>query len=186
MSAPNDPPAPEPEPSDSTPPAPSHSPSAGVRRPPGWAVVGAVAVGGALGTLLRWALVAPAPETGTPVAQWLSLGVINLTGSFLLGVLVGIATQRDVPRWLVAGLGTGLLGAYTSLSAVVLTATVAPAVGLGDFIQTGSPGGWLLVAGLAGTLLALVAGATLGTMAAAAGLHLGGFRTAPRAGGRPS
>lgn len=183
MSAPHDPPTP-PEPPDTAP--PESAPPARVRRHPGWAVVAAVAAGGALGTLLRWALVAPAPESGTPVAQWVSLGLVNLTGSLLLGLLVGIAAQRELPRWLVAGLGTGALGAYTSLSAVVLTAAIAPAVGLGDFIQTGSPGGWTLVAGLAGTLLALAAGAALGTMAAAAGLYLGGFRAGPRTEGQPS
>ncbi|NUL48217.1 hypothetical protein F7P69_23855 [Cellulosimicrobium funkei] len=145
-------------------------------RHPGWSVVGAVAAGGALGTLLRWLLVAPAPESGTPVAQWVSLGIVNLSGSLLLGLLLGIASRRELPRWLVAGLGTGVLGAYTSLSAVVLAASVAPVAGLGEFIRTGSPGGWPLVAGLAGTLLALAAGAALGTMAAAAGLRLGGFR----------
>lgn len=153
-------------------------------RHPGWAVVGAVAAGGVLGTLLRWALVAPAPESGTPVAQWITLGLVNLSGSLLLGILSGIGFRSRLPRWLTAGLGTGVLGAYTSLSAVVLAAAVAPAMGVDAFIQTGSPGGWLLVAGLAGTLLALAAGAALGTMAAAAGLHLGGFRAAPRSGGR--
>lgn len=165
-----------PDPSDPLPPGPAlrH------RRHPGWAVVGAVAAGGAVGTLLRWALVAPAPESGTPVAQWITLGLVNLSGSFLLGVLTGAGSRSRLPRWLTAGLSTGVLGAYTSLSAVVLAASAAPAMGLGDFIQTGSPGGWLLVAGLAGTLLALAAGAALGTMAAAAGLHLGGFRAAPR------
>lgn len=162
---------------------PGPGPSPGPRHP-GWAVVGAVAAGGALGTLLRWALVAPAPESGTPVAQWITLGLVNLSGSFLLGILSAIGFRNRLPRWLTTGLGTGALGAYTSLSAVVLAAAVAPAMGVDDFIQTGSPGGWLLVAGLAGTLLALVAGAALGTMAAAAGLHLGGFRAARRSGGR--
>lgn len=144
-------------------------------RHPGWAVVGAVAAGGALGTLLRWLLVAPTPETGSPVAGWISLGLVNLSGSFLLGLLAGISSRRTLPRWLVAGLGVGVLGAYTSLSAVVVAASVAPAFGVTGFIQTGSPGGITLVAGLAGTLLALAAGATLGTACAAAGLCLGGW-----------
>lgn len=152
----------------------------------GGAVLGAVAVGGALGTLLRWALVAPAPESGSPVAQWITLGIVNLSGSFLLGVLSGYGSRRRLPRWLTAGLGVGVLGAYTSLSAVVLAATVAPAMGVGDYIQTGTPGGWLLVAGLAGTLLALAAGAALGTMAAVAGLRLGGFRVSSPTEGPPA
>ncbi|MGW9549813.1 CrcB family protein [Citricoccus zhacaiensis] len=150
-------------------------------RHPGWAVVGTVAAGGALGTLLRWLLVAPAPETGSPVAGWISLGLVNLSGSLLLGLLAGISSRRSLPRWLVAGLGVGVLGAYTSLSAVVLAASVATAFGLTGFIQTGSPGGIVLVTGLAGTLLALAAGATLGTACAAAGLRLGGW-SSPMAG----
>ncbi|NUL43707.1 CrcB family protein [Cellulosimicrobium funkei] len=141
----------------------------------GWAVVGAVAAGGATGTLLRWLLVAPVPDSGSPVAQWISLGLVNLTGSFLLGLLAGISSRRALPRWLVAGLGVGVLGAYTSLSAVVLAASVAPAMGVIGFIQTGSPGGITFVAGLAGTLLALAAGAALGTACAALGLRLGGW-----------
>ena len=144
-------------------------------RHPGWAVVGAVAAGGAIGTLLRWLLVAPVPESGSPVAGWITLGLVNLSGSFLLGLVAGISSRRTLPRWLVAGLGVGMLGAYTSLSAVVLAASVAPAFGVTGFIQTGSPSGFTLVAGLAGTLLALAAGATLGTACAAAGLRLGGW-----------
>ncbi|GAA1118231.1 CrcB family protein [Citricoccus alkalitolerans] len=144
-------------------------------RHPGWAVVGAVAAGGAIGTLLRWLLVAPVPESGSPVAGWISLGLVNLTGSFLLGLLAAISSRRTLPRWLVAGLGVGVLGAYTSLSAVVLAATVAPAFGITGFIQTGSPGGITLIAALTGTLLALAAGAALGTACAAAGLRLGGW-----------
>lgn len=144
-------------------------------RHPGWAVVGAVAAGGALGTLLRWVLVLPAPESGSPVAGWISLGLVNLSGAFLLGLLAGISARRTLPRWVVAGLGVGVLGSYTSLSAVVLAASVAPAFGVMGFIQTGTPGGITLVAGLVGTLLALAAGATLGTVCAAAGLRLGGW-----------
>lgn len=155
---------------------PAPPPQDPLPRHPGWTVVGAVAAGGAIGTLLRWLLVAPAPESGSPLAHWVTLGAVNLSGSLLLGLLWAVTSRRDLPPWLVTGLGTGVLGAYTSLSAVVLAASVAPAIGLGDFIRTGSPGGWLLMAGLGGTLLALAAGAALGTMAAAAGLRLGGYR----------
>ncbi len=156
-----------------------------VRRPPALSVIGAVALGGALGALLRWLLVAPAPEDGSSVVHWITLGLVNLSGSFLLGLLTGHASRRRLPHWLTAGLGTGLLGAYTTLSAVVLSASVTPVVGIGDFIRTGVPGGWVLLAGLLGMLLALVAGAALGTAAAAVGLHLGGHRAAPQEGGRP-
>ena len=146
------------------------------RRHPAPSVVVAVAVGGALGTLVRWLLVAPPPEAGgTPVAEWVTLGSVNLSGSLLLGLLTGYGFRRRLPPWLTAGLGTGMMGAYTSLSAVVLAAAVTPALGIGDYMRTGSPDGWVLLAGLAGMLLALAAGAALGTAAALVGLHLGGY-----------
>ena len=41
---------------------------------------------------------------------------VNVTGSLVLGVLVGAATQRPVPPALMAGLGIGFCGALTTYS----------------------------------------------------------------------
>ena len=41
---------------------------------------------------------------------------VNVVGSLILGVLLGVATHRQVPAGLVAGLGTGFCGALTTYS----------------------------------------------------------------------
>jgi CrcB protein len=73
----------------------------------------AVALGGALGALLRWALGDAVPDgTGFP---WTTFA-INVSGSLLLAALPLLAVVRR-RRALAAGLGPGLLGGYTTLSA---------------------------------------------------------------------
>jgi len=43
--------------------------------------------------------------------------VVNVSGSFVLGALVGLfATRLDAPLWLQAGVMLGFLGAYTTFS----------------------------------------------------------------------
>jgi CrcB protein len=42
--------------------------------------------------------------------------VINVTGSFLLGLLTGLATSQAMPRQSQLVVGTGLLGGYTTFS----------------------------------------------------------------------
>jgi CrcB protein len=73
----------------------------------------AIALGGALGAVLRWALGDAVPDgAGFP---WTTF-VINVTGSLVLGLLpVFDAVRRR--RVLAAALGPGLLGGYTTLSA---------------------------------------------------------------------
>ncbi|MEI5674145.1 MULTISPECIES: fluoride efflux transporter FluC [unclassified Nocardioides] len=76
--------------------------------------VGAVALGGALGAVTRWGLGELAPDgAGFP---WTTFA-INVSGSFLLAVVLGLAAVRRRPV-LRAGLGPGVLGGYTTLSAV--------------------------------------------------------------------
>jgi CrcB protein len=82
------------------------------------AVLGAVAAGGALGTLLRAALDAAMPNAATGFAA--STLLVNVIGAAALGVLVGWASPR-VPGWARAGLGTGLLGAFTTYSAFAVS-----------------------------------------------------------------
>lgn len=77
--------------------------------------VGLVAIGGALGTLLRDALghAAPvAPGTFPTIVL-----VINVAGSWLLGFLLGTLTRRrpDDHVWQ-PFLGTGVLGGFTTFS----------------------------------------------------------------------
>ncbi|WP_244930235.1 CrcB family protein [Nocardioides sp. W7] len=76
--------------------------------------VGAVALGGALGAVLRWSLGEVAPDgSGFP---WTTFA-INVSGSFLLALALGLGAVRRRPV-LLAGLGSGVLGGYTTLSAL--------------------------------------------------------------------
>jgi fluoride exporter len=73
----------------------------------------AVAVGGALGAVLRWLLGDAVPDgSGFP---WTTFA-INVSGSALLAALPLARAVRRRPR-LAAALGPGLLGGYTTLSA---------------------------------------------------------------------
>jgi len=72
----------------------------------------AVALGGALGAVLRWSLGQAAPDgSGFP---WTTFA-INVSGAFLLALLPAVAAVRDRPV-LAVGLGPGVLGGYTTLS----------------------------------------------------------------------
>lgn len=80
----------------------------------------AVAVGGLIGTGLRlgFDLAFPHADGELPVETF----VVNLFGSFALGWLVGgFWTRPGTPTWLKAGLGPGLIGSFTTLSAVMVS-----------------------------------------------------------------
>lgn len=74
----------------------------------------AVAVAGGAGAVLRH-LVDQAVPKGKPTFPW-GLFVVNLTGSFVLGMLTGVALRDPVH----AILATGLLGGYTTFSSASL------------------------------------------------------------------
>lgn len=78
----------------------------------------AVIVGGVVGTGLRLAIDAAIPHTdeGFP----LSTLIINSVGAFVLGALVA-RVWSSAPSWLKAGLGAGLLGSFTTFSAVAVS-----------------------------------------------------------------
>jgi fluoride exporter len=74
------------------------------------------ALGGALGALARWA-VAEALPTAAGGWPWATL-LVNLTGCFLLGVLVAVLAARPrEPGWVRPFLAVGVLGGYTTYSA---------------------------------------------------------------------
>ena len=86
----------------------------------GWRVLAAIVAGGMLGTGIRLAidLAMPHGPTGFP---WGTL-LVNVTGSLLLGALVAtLWTRPTTPDWLRAGLGVGVLGAFTTFSAVMVS-----------------------------------------------------------------
>lgn len=116
-----------------------------------WDVVAAVAVGGALGSAARYGvgLVWPTASGHFP---WATLA-INVTGSALLGVLMGIIARRIAPHRLIRPfLGTGVLGGYTTFSTY--------AVETRGLIDAGNP---LLACGyVLGTLVGALTAAWLG------------------------
>jgi fluoride exporter len=82
-----------------------------------------VAAGGAVGTGLRYAIAeATGPTGGWPTATLL----VNLVGALLLGVLLEVLVRRSRggestrARLLRLGLGTGLLGGFTTFSALAI------------------------------------------------------------------
>ena len=118
-----------------------------------------VFVGGALGTSIRAALEAafPAQPGGWPWATFL----INVSGAFLLGLLLETLSRRgpDVGarRLVRLGLGTGVMGGYTTystftLETVRLIGSGAMLAGIGYALGSVLIG---LAAALAGSRLAI-------------------------------
>ena len=115
----------------------------------------AVALGGLVGTGLRLAcdLAFPHADGELPVETL----IVNLVGAFALGWLAGgLWTRPTTPMWLKAGLGSGLIGSFTTLSAVM--ASLIALTGVGE--------AWLAALYL---LVSVVGGLGL----AAAGLRIG-------------
>jgi len=115
----------------------------------------AVFVGGLLGTGLRLAVDLAFPHTDAAFPA--GTVAVNVLGALVLGWLVGsLWTRPGVPLWLKAALGPGLLGAFTTFSAVMVSVVAQSAMGL-----------W----GLAGMYLLVTV--ALGFGAAAFGLWFG-------------
>lgn len=93
-----------------------------------------VAAGGVLGTAARYGVSRLVPAAAGTV-PWATL-LVNLTGSFALGVVVGLLGDRPgAPSWVRPLLATGLLGSYTTYSAFAVEAnalaTSRPLMGAG-------------------------------------------------------
>lgn len=100
-----------------------------------------------MGTAARFAIdiAIPHGSDGFP----LSTLIVNAVGAFLLGVLVA-RVWATAPSWLRAGLGTGLLGSFTTFSAVAVS-----------LVSLGSAGNWRTALGYLGLTIALGFGAAL-------------------------
>jgi CrcB protein len=119
----------------------------------------AVLAGGALGTGARLAVDLLLPHGGTTFPAGTLL--VNLTGALALGFLVA-RVWPVAPEWLRAGLGPGLLGSFTTFSALAVSAVELTSLGAG--------------AAAIGYLVASLVG---GIAAAALGLRLGSRRVPP-------
>ena len=78
-------------------------------------LIAGIAVAGALGALARYlvdAFVIRRAIRGLPAATL----AINISGSFVLGVLTGLALYHSLPSTPKIILGTGFCGAYTTFS----------------------------------------------------------------------
>jgi fluoride exporter len=116
--------------------------------------IAAVLAGGALGTAARALLQAA-------VDEWWLLLAVNALGSLLLGVAV--AALADARAWLRHGLGAGVLGGFTTFSAVAVASVTASAAGDGwPSLVPALPGIALAVGMLVASLAAAGAGLALG------------------------
>lgn len=134
-------------------------------------VLGAIAVGGVIGTEARYGigLVWPHGPSGWP---WATL-LINVSGCLLIGALMVVITEFVEPHRLARPfLGVGILGGYTTFS----TYTV-DAISLADGARPG-----LAVAYLVVTPILAVLACALGAGATRLAARLAGFR--PRGNGR--
>ncbi len=133
----------------------SNGPAGG--RPPSFSDMVLVISGGALGTATRAYLdhVYGTPTGGVPVTLW-----INLTGAFLLGLLLEVLVRDErlgsARSKIQLAVGTGLLGGFTTYSAFAL--------GLATMLREGHPAlGFMylsltVVVGGVATLLGIVCG----------------------------
>jgi len=113
----------------------------------------AVLLGGAVGTALRLLI-----DMGVPPGDDqfpLSTLIVNSVGAFALGVLV-VRVWPIAPDWVRAGLGAGLLGSFTTFSAIAVS-----------LVSLASMDQWMPTLGFLGLTL------VFGFGAAALGLTLG-------------
>lgn len=79
-----------------------------------------VALGGAIGAVLRYVLNIGIAKVAGSDFPWHTM-LINITGSFVMGVLVALMAQRwNVSNEVRAFLTTGILGGYTTFSSFSL------------------------------------------------------------------
>ncbi len=74
-----------------------------------------IALGGSLGAVGRYGIGEWATRRLSDQLPWGTL-IVNVLGSVLLGLLLGLAAQGVVERPTRAALGTGFLGAFTTFS----------------------------------------------------------------------
>ncbi|MCS5732789.1 fluoride efflux transporter FluC [Herbiconiux daphne] len=109
-----------------------------------------IAVAGGLGAVLRLVI-------GGHIQQWsgwtfpIGTAVVNVCGSFLLGLVMSAATTSFGPAWLAIA-GTGFLGGFTTFS----TASVDTA----DLVRGRHP--WRALLNAAGVGLLALAAAAMG------------------------
>ena len=119
---------------------------------PDWSVLAAVASGGAVGALARWAAGATWPNRPGSF-PWTTFG-INVVGCAVIGALMVLVTDvYSKPRLLRPFIVTGILGGFTTFSTYSV-----------DTLHLIDTGHWLTaVANVFGTLVAALAAVTVAT-----------------------
>ncbi|MEO5974786.1 MAG: fluoride efflux transporter CrcB [Ilumatobacteraceae bacterium] len=77
-------------------------------------VIAAISLGGALGTLARYAIAVAFPVTPRHI-PWSTL-IVNLSGSFLIGIVMFLVLRRSSNRFMRPFLVIGVLGGFTTFS----------------------------------------------------------------------
>lgn len=111
-----------------------------------------VAVGASVGAVSRYLIdqaVTRAGATSFPAGTW----VVNISGSFILGLLTGLASHHGLSADVVTVVGTGVCGGYTTFSTfsfetIRLTEDGSGLVAVGNVVGS-------VVAGLAAAALGL-------------------------------
>lgn len=121
-------------------------------------VAAAIAAGGALGGLCRYGFARAIPPAAN-VFPWATFWT-NVSGSLLLGLVVVLASRRFPDnRWMRPFLATGVLGAYTTFSTLVVEIDLLAVHG---HVPTALLyGGASLVAGLSAAWIGLMLGRRL-------------------------
>ena len=123
-----------------------------------WIVIAAVAIGGALGSVLRYSLaslIQPSWWPGFPFGIF----TVNITGGLVMGLITELAALKfSMTLEVRAFLTTGILGGYTTFSTASFETV--------RLIQTGHlRAAWInLVGTLGGALLAGAAGLAVATI----------------------
>ena len=120
----------------------------------------AIAIAGALGALARYGLDGVVSRRLTSSAFPWGTFVVNVSGAFVLGLLMTLMTEQlTTAPWLRSALTIGLLGAYTTFSTLsyeTYRLLEDGAVGLAAANMVGS-----MAAGLLAVYLGVVAGRAL-------------------------
>lgn len=127
----------------------------GAGSPVSLGALGAVAIGGVIGSLGRYAVGVALPH-GADGFPWATL-VVNVTGAFAMGLLVTYLVDRPGVHVLARPfVGVGVLGGWTTFSALAMDAV---ALGAADRAQVAL--GYVAATFLVGTL-AVAAGSVVG------------------------
>lgn len=118
-----------------------------------WRELALVAVGGSIGAVGRYLVGKAMGPTADAAFPWHTL-VVNLSGAFVLGLVIVVAARSGAPGWWRPLVAVGVLGGYTTFSTF--------SVEVVQLLMTGRP--FAAVAYATGSVVAGVAGAFAGIL----------------------